>query len=132
MFTGPVEVDETFIGGIRKNMSGSMHQELKDTGRGSVGKINIVDAKDLRQTGYQQRPLRAPWKGAFSWWGAKPTHQLSFRMQAAGAGQCAVERHVFLVGCKAHPSIVVSHASSRSGTWRVRHGLKHSGDKGLR
>ena len=28
----------------------------------------------------------APWKGAFSWWDAKPTQQLSFRLVAAGAG----------------------------------------------
>ena len=33
-----------------------------------------------------KKALRAPWKGAFSWWDAKPTHQLSFRLGAAGAG----------------------------------------------
>ena len=39
-FGGPVEVDETFIGGKRK--------ALKDTGRGTVGKTSVVDIKDRK------------------------------------------------------------------------------------
>ncbi len=37
-FTGPVEVDETYMGGKRK--------ALKDTGRGAVGKTAVVGMKD--------------------------------------------------------------------------------------
>lgn len=47
-FAGPVEVDETYIGGKRKNMPKSVRKQL--TGRGPVGKTAIVGASD-RSTG---------------------------------------------------------------------------------
>ena len=43
-FDGPVEVDETFVGGKRSNMAKSKRAKLK--GRGSVGKTAVVGAKD--------------------------------------------------------------------------------------
>ena len=43
-FTGPVEADETYIGGRRKNMPRSKRKELR--GRGAVGKEAIVGVKD--------------------------------------------------------------------------------------
>ncbi len=43
-FTGPVEVDETYVGGKRKNMPNAKRQQL--TGRGGVGKSIVVGAKD--------------------------------------------------------------------------------------
>ena len=43
-FGGPVEIDETYIGGKRKNMSNAQRKEL--TGRGPVGKTAVVGAKD--------------------------------------------------------------------------------------
>ena len=43
-FAGPVEVDETYMGGKRKNMSNAQRKEL--TGRGSVGKTAVVGVKD--------------------------------------------------------------------------------------
>lgn len=49
-FEGPVEVDETYIGGKRRNMSNSRRKELKDAGRGPVGKTAVVGMKD-RETG---------------------------------------------------------------------------------
>ena len=47
-FTGPVEVDETYMGGKRKNMSNAKRKQLADegAGRGAVGKTAIVGAKD--------------------------------------------------------------------------------------
>ena len=45
-FLGPVEVDETYIGGKRKNMSNAQRKELANTGRGAVGKVAVVGAKD--------------------------------------------------------------------------------------
>ena len=46
LFSGPVEVDETYMGGRRANMSNAKRKELADTGRGAVGKVAIVGAKD--------------------------------------------------------------------------------------
>ena len=43
---GPVEVDETYIGGKRKNTSNAKRKALKGTGRGAVGKVAVVGAKD--------------------------------------------------------------------------------------
>ena len=45
-FAGPVEVDETNVGGKRSNMSVSKRKELANTGRGPVGKTAVVGAKD--------------------------------------------------------------------------------------
>ncbi len=46
LFSGPVEVDETYVGGRRANMSNARRKELADTGRGPVGKTAVVGAKD--------------------------------------------------------------------------------------
>ena len=45
-FNGPVEVDETYFGGKRRNMSNARRKALADTGRGPVGKTAVVGAKD--------------------------------------------------------------------------------------
>ena len=44
LFEGPVEVDETYMGGKRRNMPKSKRKEL--TGRGAVGKTAVVGMKD--------------------------------------------------------------------------------------
>ena len=46
LFGGPVEADETYVGGRRKNMSNAKRRELKDTGRSAVGKAAVVAVKD--------------------------------------------------------------------------------------
>ena len=46
LFSGPVEVDETYMGGRRANMSNSKRKKLANTGRGSVGKTAVVGVKD--------------------------------------------------------------------------------------
>jgi transposase-like protein len=43
---GPVEVDEAYFGGKRRNMSNAKRAELAGTGRGAVGKTAVVGAKD--------------------------------------------------------------------------------------
>jgi len=48
LFVGPVEADETYIGGKRRNMSRARRKGL--TGRGAVGKAVIAGARD-RETG---------------------------------------------------------------------------------
>ncbi len=44
LFSGPVEIDETYVGGKRKKMSNAKRKTL--TGRGAVGKTAVVGAKD--------------------------------------------------------------------------------------
>ena len=46
LFAGPVEVDETYVGGRRRNMSNTRRRELADSGRGPVGKTAVVGVKD--------------------------------------------------------------------------------------
>ena len=43
-FAGPVEVDETYFGGKRHNMSKSRRKQFE--GRGTVGKTAVIGAKD--------------------------------------------------------------------------------------
>ena len=45
-FDGPVEVDETYFGGKRRNMSNAKRKELAGTGRGAVGKTAVIGMKD--------------------------------------------------------------------------------------
>ena len=45
-FDGPVEVDETYFGGKRRNMSNAKRKALAGTGRGAVGKTAVVGMKD--------------------------------------------------------------------------------------
>ena len=45
-FDGPVEFDETYFGGKRRNMSNAKRKELSGMGRGAVGKVAVVGAKD--------------------------------------------------------------------------------------
>ena len=46
LFVGPVEVDETYFGGKRRNMSKAKRKQL--TGRGPSGKTAVVGMKDRR------------------------------------------------------------------------------------
>ncbi len=46
LMAGPVEVDETYMGGKRKNMSNKKRKELAHLGRGTAGKTAVVGIKD--------------------------------------------------------------------------------------
>ena len=48
VMAGPVEVDETYMGGKRRNMSAAKRKQME--GRGTVGKTTVVGMKD-RDTG---------------------------------------------------------------------------------
>ncbi len=54
-FSGPVEVDETVIGGKRKNMHKDKRAAL--TGRGSVGKTIVAGAKDRETNAVSARTI---------------------------------------------------------------------------
>ncbi len=45
-FEGPVEADETYFGGRRRNMSNTRRKALENTGRGPVDKTAVVGIKD--------------------------------------------------------------------------------------
>ena len=45
-FDGPVEVDKTYFGGKRRNVSNAKRKKLAGTGRGAVGKTAVVGIKD--------------------------------------------------------------------------------------
>ena len=45
-FSGPVEVDESYFGSKRKNMSNAKCMALEGTGRGAVGKEAVVGMRD--------------------------------------------------------------------------------------
>ena len=44
LFQGPVDMDETYVGGRRRNMKKSKREQL--TGRGPAGKVAVIGAKD--------------------------------------------------------------------------------------
>ena len=56
-FSGPVEVDETYFGGKRKNMPKSKRKKLK--GRGSAGKTAVVGIKDRATNLVVAHPVKA-------------------------------------------------------------------------
>lgn len=56
-FVGPVEVDETYIGGKRANMSNAKRKTL--TGRGSVGKTAVVGIKDRESNHVSAKVVRS-------------------------------------------------------------------------
>ena len=57
LFSGPVEADETYIGGKRKNMSKDKRAVL--TGRGAVGKSVVAGVKDRATNRVTARPVAA-------------------------------------------------------------------------
>ena len=68
MFDGPIEADETYLGGKRKNMSNAKRKALKGTGRGAVCKTAVVGVKDRATNRVAARTVEhttAPYLAAF-------------------------------------------------------------------
>ncbi len=57
MFEGPEEVDETLMGGKRRNMPDSKRKQL--TGRGTVGKTAVVGMKDRDSNGVAAKAVQS-------------------------------------------------------------------------
>lgn len=62
---GPVEVDETYVGGLRKNMSTAKQKELDGTGRGPGGQTGCGGDEGpgdgpCRRAGHRQDGRRDP------------------------------------------------------------------------
>ena len=58
-FSGPVEADEMYVGGIRKNMSNRKRKELAGTGRGGSDKAAVVGVKDRKTNEVRARHVPA-------------------------------------------------------------------------
>ena len=59
LFSGPVEVDETYMGGRRANMSNAKRKALANTGRGPVDKTAVVGVKDRATKRVAARVVRS-------------------------------------------------------------------------
>ena len=59
LFSGPVEVDETYMGGRRANMSLAKRKALANTGRGPVDKTAVVGVKDRATKRVAARVVRS-------------------------------------------------------------------------
>ena len=58
MFAGPVEADESYFGGVRKNMSNAKRKELEGSGRGAVGKTAVAGVKDRASNEVRAKVVR--------------------------------------------------------------------------
>ena len=56
-FPGPVEADETYFGGLRKNMHAKQRERLE--GRGTAGKVAVVGIKDRETKQVAARVVRS-------------------------------------------------------------------------
>ncbi len=59
LFFGPVEVDETYMGGKRKNMSNTKRKEAAHLGRGTAGKTAVVGAKDRKSNNVRAKVVQS-------------------------------------------------------------------------
>ena len=61
MFSGPVEADESYFGGKRKNMSNAKRKELREAGAGpgTVGKAAVAGVKDRETNRVAARRMEA-------------------------------------------------------------------------
>ena len=59
-FSGPVEVDETYFGGKRANMSNAQRKKLAGTGRGTAHKIAVVGMKDRVTKNVRAKVIESP------------------------------------------------------------------------
>jgi len=102
LFSDPVEVDETYMGGKRANMSNAKRKALADTGRGAVGKVAVVGAKDRETKQISARVVRNT---------DKPT------LQGVGAEHAAPDAKVYTDEAVAYEGMPFDHGA-------VKHSVK--------
>ena len=59
-FAGPVEVDETYMGGKRKNMRNATRRKLAHTGRGPAGKTAVAGIRDRASRHVRAQVVESP------------------------------------------------------------------------
>ena len=109
LFAGPVEVDETYMGGKRKNMAHSKRQNL--TGRGAVGKIAVVGIKDRDTNG-----ILAPVIDATD----------AETLQGFVHGNADPDAIVYTDDASAYDGVARWHESVRHSVWEYVRGMAHT------
>ncbi len=59
-FAGPVEVDETYMGGKRRNMRNATRRKLAHTGRGPAGKTAVAGIRDQASRHVRAQVVESP------------------------------------------------------------------------
>ena len=129
LFEGPVEVDETYLGGKRRNMPKAKRREL--SGRGAVGKTAIVGARDRATKKIVAKVVHDT---------TKPTLQGFVQDVAAPGAQVFTDEHQSYQGMEfSHDTVKhgneeyvrgIVHVNGMEGHWsqfkRAYHGTWHS------
>ena len=108
-FAGPVEADETYIGGKRKNMPKAKRKELE--GRGAVGKSAVVGTKDRASNKVSARTVEAT---------DKPTLQRFIGEHAAPGAK------VFTDEAKAYEGMPFEHEAVNHSAGEYVRGMAHT------
>ena len=109
LYLGPVEADETYIGGKRKNMPRLKRKALK--GRGAVGKAVVVGVKDRASNRITARKVGAP---------------DSETLQSFVADHAAVDAKVFTDDASAYQGMPFDHESVNHSVGEYVRGMAHT------
>ena len=101
LFSGPVEVDETYIGGKRKNMPNAKRKTLE--GRGTVGKAVVAGAKDRATDKVSARVIEGT---------DKPTLQSFVRANVEPGAALYTDEHGSYAGMPEYEHEAVNHSVS--------------------
>ena len=99
LFVGPVETDETYMGGKRKNMPNRKRKQM--TGRGTVGKSIVAGAKDRETNEIRARVIENT---------EKPTLQGFVRQSAAPGAVLYTDEHGSYPGMDEFKHEAVNHS----------------------
>ncbi len=105
LFPGPVEADETYVGGKRKNMSNAKRKALAEAGagRGTVGKTAVVGVKDRKTRQVRARVVEST---------DKPTLQGFVRDNAEPGATLYTDEHGSYAGMPEYDHEAVNHSVS--------------------
>ena len=105
LFPGPVEANETYVGGKRKNMSNAKRKELAEAGagRGTVGKTAVVGVKDRKTRQVRARVVEST---------DKPTLQGFVRDNAEPGATLYTDEHGSYAGMPEYDHEAVNHSVS--------------------